>query len=155
MIFFVSYFYSDIALIKLPQKVESTKTIKPVKLTCEPPKNLAVTVVGNGLLNSTDKEIAPILQYTDLKTVPLLRCLPTFPFLIYRKSVLCVIGAQQKSACRGDSGGPLISNTNGTLVGLTSFGSAEGCHLGYPQGYTSIASYLDWIKEVTAISECE
>lgn len=126
-----------------------------MNLACSAGKNLVVTAIGNGLLNTTAKEIAPILQYTTLKTIPLLQCLPDFPFLLFRKSVVCARGEQQKSTCRGDSGGPLVSASSGALVGLTSFGSAQGCHLGYPQGYTSVASYLQFIREVTGISDCQ
>lgn len=142
-------------MIKLPQKVEFSDTIKPVKLACNKAKNVVVTAIGNGLMNTTSKELAPILQFVSLKTIPLVQCLPHFPFLLLRKSVVCARGEQQKSVCHGDSGGPLVADYNGALVGLTSFGSAAGCHLGYPQGYTSIASYLQWIEEVTGISDCQ
>ncbi|XP_031621552.1 collagenase-like [Contarinia nasturtii] len=147
--------WNDIGLIKLPQKVEFSKTIKPVKLACSSSKNLAVTVIGNGLMKTDSKELAPILQFTTLKTVPLTQCLVEYPILFLRKSVICARGVQQKSSCKGDSGGPLVSAQSGALVGLTSFGSAHGCHLGYPQGYTNIPSYLQWIQEVTGISDCE
>lgn len=149
------FIFSDIGLIHLPQKVESTDTIKPISLSCNSRPNLPVTVIGNGLLNTTAKEIAPILQYTTLKTIPLRECLSDFPFLILRQSVICARGKQQRSACQGDSGGPLVSQENDALIGLTSFGSAQGCHLGFPQGYTNIPSYLPWIKEVTGISQCQ
>lgn len=147
---------SDIGLIKLPSPVQFSDVIKPVELACTPaPKNLDVTIIGNGLINTTATTLAPILQYADLKIIPLYQCIPDFPFLLFRKSVICARGVQQRSACRGDSGGPLISHNSRALVGLTSFGSAMGCHLGFPQGYTSIALYLDWIKEVSGITECK
>lgn len=126
-----------------------------MKLACSPGKRLPVTAIGNGLTNTTQKEIAPILQFTSLTTISLIECLPDFPFLLFRKSVVCARGVQQRSTCRGDSGGPLVSKNSGALVGLTSFGSALGCHLGYPQGYTSLPSYLQFIKDVTGISDCQ
>lgn len=102
-------------MIKLPKQVQLSETIKPVKLACSAAKNLVVTAIGNGLMNTTAKEIAPILQYTTLKTIPLLQCLPDFPFLLFRKSVVCARGEQQKSTCRGDSGGPLVA---GNILGF-------------------------------------
>ena len=46
--------------------------------------------------------------------------------------------------CNGDSGGPLIGIINGKpmLVGLTSWGSAQGCDRGKPTIFTRISYYL-------------
>lgn len=46
--------------------------------------------------------------------------------------------------CHGDSGGPLIGLVDGkpTLVGLTSWGSAEGCDRGKPTIFTRVSYYL-------------
>lgn len=77
-------------------------------------------------MNTTDKALAPILQWAPLKTIGMMECVPQFPFLLLRKSVICARGEEQRSTCRGDSGGPLISKKDKTLVGLTSFGRAEG-----------------------------
>lgn len=46
--------------------------------------------------------------------------------------------------CFGDSGGPLISDNK--LIGIVSF--ARICALGYPDGYTRISTYADWIDQV-------
>jgi secreted trypsin-like serine protease len=51
--------------------------------------------------------------------------------------------------CNGDSGGPLISiKEKPEIVGIVSFGSAQGCALGAPQGFTRVSSYLKWIHSV-------
>lgn len=110
--------------------------------------------IGNGLMHDSDKTIAPTLQYTSLKTVSIAKCLPSFPFLLFRKNVICVKGQEKRSACRGDSGGPLIAADSRALIGLTSFGSAMGCELGLPQGFTRVSSHLPWITEVSGISDC-
>lgn len=148
-------FYSDIALIKLPEPVAFSDVIKPVKLACSSTHGMDVTVIGNGLTNTTSKSLAPILQYTTLTTIRHLQCLKDFPILLFRKTVICATGLQQRSSCRGDSGGPLVSTTGKALVGAVSFGSGLGCHLGSPQGYTNIPSYLSWIGEVTGIKRCQ
>lgn len=46
--------------------------------------------------------------------------------------------------CHGDSGGPLLGNIGGTnyLVGLTSWGSAQGCDKGKPTIFTRLSYYL-------------
>ncbi|MCH8543393.1 MAG: serine protease [Alcanivorax sp.] len=58
-----------------------------------------------------------------------------------------------QDTCRGDSGGPLLVGTpdEPVIVGLTSFGSSQGCGLAHvPSGYTSTADMIGWIESVTA-----
>ncbi|WP_111657179.1 serine protease [Isoalcanivorax indicus] len=58
-----------------------------------------------------------------------------------------------QDTCRGDSGGPLLTGTpdDPVIVGLTSFGSSQGCGLAHvPSGYTSTADMVDWIEQITA-----
>ena len=50
---------------------------------------------------------------------------------------------------QGDSGGPLVCARDGgfKLAGLTSWGSGE-CHTNYPNIYTRISSFRDWVDYV-------
>ena len=50
---------------------------------------------------------------------------------------------------QGDSGGPLIFN--GIQVGLTSFGASVGCEAGFPDAFTKISYYRDWILSNTGV----
>lgn len=117
--------------------MEITDVIKPVNLACTSSNNVNAVAIGNGLMHSNDKELAPILQYADLKTVSMLQCVPFFPIIAFRKSVICSKGVQKQSVCNGDSGGPLIEAKSRNLIGVTSFGSAFGCEMGLPQGKNS------------------
>jgi secreted trypsin-like serine protease len=148
--FSLEHFANDIALIKLPEPVEFSDVIKPISYACSSTKGMPVVAIGNGLTKDSDEALPPILQYTELKTVSLLRCLKSFPFLIFRRSVICVKGEEQRSVCYGDRGGPLITPEN-SLVGLSSFGSPKGCQVGAPQVFTRISAYTKWVKEVTGI----
>lgn len=109
-----------------------------------------VVAIGNGIINDSQK-FPPVLQYTELKTISRLSCAKSFPYLIFRSSVVCVKGEERRSACSGDSGGPLVNWPNKSLIGLTSFGSAQGCEKGYPQVFTRISYYQKWIKQITGI----
>lgn len=150
MIFFV--LHSDIGLIKLPSPVKTSDVIKPVPLACSSTSGMDVIAIGNGITKDTDKTIAPILQYTQLQTITMVECVLDFPVIIFRKSVICARGAQQRSVCRGDSGGPLVTADTGALVGISSFVNFLGCEAGNPQGFTRVASHLEWIQEVTGIT---
>jgi hypothetical protein len=44
-----------------------------------------------------------------------------------------------------------INNGVYNQVGLVSFGSASGCELGYPTGFSRISSFVDWIVSVTGL----
>lgn len=143
---------NDIALIRLDTPVEYSDTIQPIALP--PRRNLfhGITAIasGFGLQNTSAPSIAPILQWANLDTIDNAQCYKSFGFLVARSSVICAVGTTGQSACNGDSGGPLITE-DGVQIGLTSFGSGEGCHRGFPSVFTRVSYYLDWIAEVTGI----
>lgn len=151
-----SVVWNDIALIALEAPVEFSDTIKAIQLPINT-KPLApgtpLTAIGFGLRNTSDTTLAPVLQHAVLNVITNRECRKDFPFLIGRKSVVCTRGLALESACNGDSGGPLvrldvINPSDTTLIGLTSFGSIEGCHLGHPSVFTRIQSYLPWISYI-------
>ncbi|KAK6190400.1 hypothetical protein SNE40_002280 [Patella caerulea] len=57
---------------------------------------------------------------------------------------ICVDEAN-KSACNGDSGGPMVCS--GVLAGVTSWG-ASGCPGTLPSVYTRVSEYLSWIASI-------
>ncbi|TDG48148.1 hypothetical protein AWZ03_005323 [Drosophila navojoa] len=59
---------------------------------------------------------------------------------------VCVEMEAGKGACHGDSGGPLI-NAQQQLVGIGNWGVP--CGLGYPDVYSRVAFYNDWIRTIT------
>lgn len=145
---------SDIALVKLQTPVEFSDVIKPIAFACSSISNdKDVIAIGNGITKDSDLTMPPILQYTQLKTMSRLSCLKSFPFLIFRGSVVCVKGEERRSVCSGDSGGPLITPDN-TLIGLANFVSIRGCEKGDPQVFSRISYYQKWIKETTGI-DCQ
>lgn len=60
--------------------------------------------------------------------------------------LVCAVGSAGDGACNGDSGGPLVDKNN-TLVGLVSGGVP--CARGFPDIYTRVYSFLDWIHNNT------
>lgn len=143
-------------MIHLPEPVEFTEVIAPIPIACSAEGNgIDVIAIGNGATHVGDRRSPPILQYTELNTISRLSCLRTFPFLIFRSSIICVKGEEEKNICEGDSGGPLVTSGNSSyLIGLTSFGPTSGCIPGAPAVFTRISYYKDWIKEITGV-ECK
>lgn len=145
---------NDIALIRLNEPVQFSDTIQPVRLPGRSNWFHGINAIASGFgrINGTNNDIASILQWTNLTTISNLQCYRSFGFLVARPSVICAVGSAEgrESACNGDSGGPLITE-EGVQIGLTSFGSGQGCHLGFPSVFTRVTSYLDWIQAHTGL----
>merc|ERR1712047_58075 len=63
---------------------------------------------------------------------------------------ICIDSKGGNGTCNGDSGGPLTC-AEGHLVGITSFGAAAGCEARYPDAFTRVSYFRDWIREKTGV----
>lgn len=63
-------------------------------------------------------------------------------------SVLCTFHRVGAGLCRYDSGSPLVANQR--LIGIASW-FTHPCGSGYPDGFTRVSSFLDWISENAGI----
>lgn len=105
--------------------------------------------------------VPKILQYQNTVTISNGECIRRSNELFYRDkflhplewqtllnaisgNVICTINSFGNGVCNGDSGGPLVAD--GTLIGVVS--SSIGCAMGYPDIYTNLYEYRDWIMEV-------
>ncbi|XP_022831349.1 collagenase-like [Spodoptera litura] len=76
---------------------------------------------------------------------------------LVRPTTICAgpFNVTSQSICSGDSGVPLtVVEDDGvaTQVGVGSFVSGFGCHVGMPGGFTRPGHYQDWIRQVTGIN---
>merc|ERR1712240_874572 len=149
--------HNDLALVHLPQKVEFSDRIRPVCLPAhseagDAMAHLAVVASGWGKPSDDASGISPVLREVDTETITNLACALQFPTSV-NKNVICISGNDGKSTCNGDSGGPLHVVTGGVYkqIGITSFGSALGCELGFHAAFTRPASYLEWIETETNV----
>jgi hypothetical protein len=64
------------------------------------------------------------------------------------KDMICDSAAEEKSSCKGDSGGPSTTSIHKKRIqiGLVSFGIPI-CKIAIPSVNTRITSYLDWIRK--------
>nr|ATU82416.1 venom S1 protease with CUB domain 6 [Lethocerus distinctifemur] len=141
-------FYNDIALIVVEQPIVFSQYVGPA---CLPSGQLSidkeyVKIIGWGRTPETPNG-SPILQKVNLKVVPQDLCKRLWDSLDPRQ--LCTYGAD-KSACSGDSGGPVVwvdPETNRyTLVGIVSFGTRE-CGNKIPRVNTLVSGHLMWIRK--------
>ncbi|CAK1543137.1 unnamed protein product [Leptosia nina] len=146
---------NDIAMIRLPQNVEFSSTISTVAL----PSGLDIfnnfagqAAVASGFGLTRDGLDVGIERNQSLSgvTVPVItndECRRIFPLHVV-DSNLCINGANGRSTCRGDSGGPLVVTRNNqkTLIGVTSFGLALGCTIGFPAAFVRVTSFMDFIN---------
>ncbi|KOB58154.1 Chymotrypsin [Operophtera brumata] len=88
------------------------------------------------------------LSHVQLTVISNTNCSLSYPAFI-QDSNICTSGAEGRSTCSGDSGGPLTVQRNGLplLIGVTSFGSAAGCQAGYPAAFARVTAYIDFINQ--------
>ncbi|CAG9854641.1 unnamed protein product [Phyllotreta striolata] len=153
---------NDIALIKLDKPIEITDTINTVKVaTKDDIQNLvgqeAITI-GWGQVNPMGTPL-----YADVPEAIWIHvidryggeCSERFGSLIQETNICCehvnLPNGPNLNLCDGDYGGPLAINatfysSETLLVGVASF-STKKCNLAYPNVFTDVSKYTDWIKE--------
>ncbi|XP_053956931.1 brachyurin [Anastrepha ludens] len=152
----------DIGLIRLPSPAMLSAAVQTIPLarrfmTQSLLEGEIVTTSGWGLTADADggkMVFNLLLYYVDAPVMALRECACYYlPGLVRSRNHICASGAGGRGSCDGDSGGPLTYyyRNKTYLVGLTAFGSAGGCEIGFPSVYTRITSYLDWIAERTGI----
>lgn len=140
------YIANDVALLKLFRPLIFTKTVQPIQLeTANVEENVHVALIGWGKLNSRGR-IPNNLQRIVLQTESFENCRrKLYPLRVLRTQI-CTKGFYNYGACQGDSGGPLIG-PNGKQIGIVSWG--RPCAIGYPDVFTKVSSYINWITANT------
>ncbi|KAH8270501.1 hypothetical protein KR018_010904, partial [Drosophila ironensis] len=145
---------NDISLIKTPALIFSASVNKialpAIASSYSTFVGQTAIASGWGLTADTESSVTKNLQYADLTVISNDECRNTFSRVIVTSNVICVATTNAISTCQGDSGGPLT--VDGTLIGITSFGSPDGCEVNAPAAFTRVTSYLDWIKENSGVS---
>lgn len=137
---------NDLALIKLSKAVEFTDKIQPALLPNDTDLIVPESVIAIGWgLRNTNYETASTstLNWVPLNIVEDELFNDTDPVL---NTTIWAKSGNMQSACNVDTGSPLVlERDNSTLVGVGSIRNLVGCHFGFPQGFTRIAAYVDWI----------
>ncbi|XP_052895775.1 brachyurin-like [Anopheles moucheti] len=149
----VSNYRFDVAVVRLNTALRFTTYVQPVRL----PGLLDQrqfdgqigTISGFGRTSDTNSAFATTLQYTVNTIMSNGACIDRWGTMLVEPQNVCLAGDGGRSACTGDSGGPLTIQEQSGLtlqVGVTSFGSADGCTRGMPTVYARITFFLDWIR---------
>ncbi|KAF5287279.1 hypothetical protein FQR65_LT02152 [Abscondita terminalis] len=88
-----------------------------------------------------------MLQMLTTSTITNQRCKDmqrSAPPPIFENTNICTYREKGKGLCSGDSGGPLVCDNK--LVGIVSW--SRKCAYGYPEVFSRIYGYLDWINQV-------
>ncbi|KAI8125512.1 Chymotrypsin BI [Lucilia cuprina] len=152
-------FNDDIALINLQKPVTLTDkirliTLAPSYMTQIYLQGEIVTAAGWGRISDNNTKLNVDLYYTDTRVIGYEKCMCYYlPGLVSRRAHICVDGTGGRGSCDGDSGGPLVFKHKDMdyQVGVTAFGSAGGCEIGFPTVYSRITNYLSWISRKTGL----
>jgi secreted trypsin-like serine protease len=149
---------NNIAIIQFTEPYDlSTNRIRNV---CLPPgsstlyyENPGCYLTGWGINQADGTSPVDVLQRAGIDVIRPANC-ELFLGSLPLQGEVCTYDQVSRtvSACTGDMGGPLscLVNTRFQLAGVASY-TADQCNPRRPQVYTSIPTYIDWIKEVTGI----
>ncbi|XP_015252684.1 PREDICTED: uncharacterized protein LOC107099177 [Cyprinodon variegatus] len=152
---------SDIALVRLNQSVALGRFVVPI---CLPTKDFAERellpvryhtvsgwgkrTTGGNVYASSGRPLSPILRQMNVPIIQNSQCSLKSQFN-FTDNMLCagyLDGGLE--SCRGDDGGPLVTEYGSThfLTGVVAWG--RGCpHPGYYGVYTKVAMFVDWVEK--------
>jgi chymotrypsin len=145
---------NDIAVIRVIATTPFTFNtfVQPVIVASDPTElhvGASVTVSGFGRYSDSHTRTSEVVLFTVKTVITNAQCLAQFPANVIATTI-CAIGDPviNNSVCNGDSGGPLtiIRNDGSYQVGVVSFGSAQGCEAGFPDGYARVSHFAEWIR---------
>ncbi|KAF2883771.1 hypothetical protein ILUMI_22403 [Ignelater luminosus] len=135
---------NDIALFKVAGNIAFNEKVQPIRLASTPPSLWSSCVLSGWGYLKVGGPGSDYLQYINLK---LNQC-KSFGTFVADDTQLCTAVLSGSGACSGDSGGPLVCK--GVQYGIASFVLQE-CGAGYPDVYTNVAAYRQWITDKTGV----
>lgn len=142
--------YNDVALLILPSHAYLTREVQLISLSYDANDNYMnyITRIGGwGRISDVTLEISNVLRFVEVSIIPNKECAISFPHVI-TKGNICTASNQGRSACNGDSGGPLTMTGffgQNIQIGIVSFGSLYGCEQGAPVVYTKVSEFMPFI----------
>ncbi|XP_012272591.1 chymotrypsin-2-like [Orussus abietinus] len=134
---------NDIGLIHVNKDIVYNEKVQPIALPSsnfeDPEHPVLLSGWGTTILNG---QVPNTLQEISLNVIPLQKC-RNIHWQVTETNI-CTFTKSGEGACHGDSGGALVAGNE--QVGIVSWGYP--CARGYPDVFTRVYTYLDWIKKV-------
>ncbi|CAN7939699.1 unnamed protein product, partial [Ixodes hexagonus] len=136
----------DIAIVKLRQKVNMTSAIQPAclpKSGDELPAGETLYVTGWGGTDGLSRTLSSELKQAMVKAIPADVCREKWRFP--GMSELICAGPEYGSACKGDSGGPVVRKEDGkwTVRGIVSTSPFICGTMFGPQTFVKVSAYTE------------
>lgn len=113
--------------------------------------------IGNGLTAIDRAAVDKRLRHASFMTMSPEDCAATIRGAKNMRSILCARPSNGQSVYFGDSGGPLLRERDGELIGTMSFVQMDETYESVQlQVFTNIFYYFDWISQATQLDmpEC-
>uniref|UniRef100_A0AAG5D413 Peptidase S1 domain-containing protein n=1 Tax=Anopheles atroparvus TaxID=41427 RepID=A0AAG5D413_ANOAO len=142
---------NDVAVVRLNSPITFTPRIQPARLPARSDTRqfggMMGTVSGFGRTSDASTATSAVVMFTTNPVMTNADCIASWNTVLIQPQNVCMSGADGRSACNGDSGGPLAVQDGGSLqIGIVSFGSAAGCSIGMPSVYARVSFFLDFIE---------
>ncbi|XP_050091307.1 brachyurin-like [Anopheles aquasalis] len=143
---------NDIAVVRLDTPITFNDRVQPVRLPGRSDTRqfggLIGTVSGFGRTSDASNDVSPVVMFTTNPVMTNADCIAQWNAILIQDQNVCLSGDGGRSACNGDSGGPLAVQDGGASlqIGVVSFGSAAGCAAGMPSVYARVSHFLAWIE---------
>ncbi|XP_076437589.1 chymotrypsin-like serine proteinase [Babylonia areolata] len=141
-------FPNDIAVLDLDRPLQSSSHVSTNHAFAGPSSgNFAgqkCTLSGWGRTSGSSSQGADVLQKVEMTTLSHQECVSHWGSSSINDGHIC-FKESGKSACNGDSGGPV--RCGDTIVGVTSWG-INNCSPTYPSVYTRLSYFHSWIQSV-------
>ncbi|XP_011300130.1 chymotrypsin-2-like [Fopius arisanus] len=139
-----SYILHDIGIITLKEAIEESPTRRPIALPSEnTPIGETGYVAGWG---SVDKSLIEIPLTLQKARMNIIACKIIPGTMKIPDTEICAFNRKDIGFCVYDSGSPLIVNNE--VVGIASWKWTPSCAEGYPDVYTRVESYVEWIRNI-------
>ncbi|OWR49200.1 putative serine-type enodpeptidase [Danaus plexippus plexippus] len=143
---------NDVSVVKVSTDIEFTDLVQPIQLPkTDTAEGAVLTLTGWGR-TSYPGSLPDRLQVISLIALSVNQCQQIYKGIVSSNvydTQICSLTKSGEGACHGDSGGPLVEGDK--VVGIVSWGVP--CARGYPDVYTRVYSFKDWILSKTNMTD--
>ncbi|XP_049540825.1 brachyurin-like [Anopheles darlingi] len=143
---------NDIAVVRLNSPITFNARVQPARLPARSDTRQfggsMGTVSGFGRTTDVAGSTSAVVRYVSNPVMTNADCIARWNTVLIQAQNVCMSGDGGRSACNGDSGGPLAVQDGGASlqIGIVSFGSSGGCSIGMPSVYARVSHFLGWIE---------